>query len=180
MNSELKAQVIADLQTTEKNLFKRMGGLKIGVTCGRCLGSGHYSYCQTHGTRCFGCGGVGVVAPKTDAQWLDVAAQAREAAQSGKVDAYLEQLRARAKSKNGFDRAFAAWKKLDELNGYGGNWRNATDEQKEINKLGASLIDDLRKLDKGVKTDWVAYERRLSDGLAALEEARAALSKSRE
>lgn len=28
-------------------------------TCGRCAGSGHYSYCQMYGTTCFGCGGRG-------------------------------------------------------------------------------------------------------------------------
>jgi hypothetical protein len=28
-------------------------------TCGRCGGSGSYSYCTMHGTRCFGCGGTG-------------------------------------------------------------------------------------------------------------------------
>lgn len=27
--------------------------------CGRCGGGGHYSYCQMHGTTCFGCGGTG-------------------------------------------------------------------------------------------------------------------------
>lgn len=27
--------------------------------CSRCGGSGQYSYCQSHGTRCFGCGGRG-------------------------------------------------------------------------------------------------------------------------
>lgn len=27
------------------------------VTCGRCGGSGHYSYCSMYGTRCFGCAG---------------------------------------------------------------------------------------------------------------------------
>lgn len=29
------------------------------VTCSRCGGSGHYSYCQMHGTTCFKCGGTG-------------------------------------------------------------------------------------------------------------------------
>src|SRR5581483_11115026 len=29
-------------------------------SCGRCGGSGHYSYCQMHGTVCFQCGGSGV------------------------------------------------------------------------------------------------------------------------
>lgn len=28
-------------------------------TCTRCGGSGHYSYCQMHGTTCFGCSGSG-------------------------------------------------------------------------------------------------------------------------
>lgn len=29
-------------------------------SCGRCGGSGSYSYCQMHGSRCFGCGGTGI------------------------------------------------------------------------------------------------------------------------
>lgn len=29
------------------------------ITCTRCDGTGHYSYCQMHGTRCFKCGGNG-------------------------------------------------------------------------------------------------------------------------
>ena len=29
------------------------------VTCGRCGGTGNYSYCQRYGTTCFGCGGTG-------------------------------------------------------------------------------------------------------------------------
>lgn len=28
-------------------------------TCSRCAGSGNYSFCQTHGTRCFKCHGIG-------------------------------------------------------------------------------------------------------------------------
>ncbi len=34
-------------------------------TCNRCHGSGHYSYCEMHGTTCFGCGGTGKVLPNT-------------------------------------------------------------------------------------------------------------------
>lgn len=36
-------------------------------TCGRCGGSGHYSYCQMYGTRCFKCGGGKVVYTKRGA-----------------------------------------------------------------------------------------------------------------
>jgi hypothetical protein len=34
------------------------------VTCGRCCGSGEYSYCSMYGKRCFKCGGSGVVFTK--------------------------------------------------------------------------------------------------------------------
>jgi hypothetical protein len=36
-------------------------------TCSRCGGSGQYSYCQMHGTRCFKCGGNGVTLTKRGA-----------------------------------------------------------------------------------------------------------------
>lgn len=32
--------------------------------CSRCLGSGKYSWCYTHGDKCFKCGGTGVVLTK--------------------------------------------------------------------------------------------------------------------
>jgi hypothetical protein len=37
------------------------------VTCGRCGGTGHYSYCQRYGTICFKCGGRKVVYTKRGA-----------------------------------------------------------------------------------------------------------------
>lgn len=30
------------------------------IICSRCGGTGHYSYCETHGTRCFECEGTGM------------------------------------------------------------------------------------------------------------------------
>lgn len=33
-------------------------------TCSRCQGSGHYSFCQTYGTRCFKCAGAKIVLTK--------------------------------------------------------------------------------------------------------------------
>ena len=37
-------------------------------TCSRCGGSGHYSYCQMHGTTCFGCKGKGIQQSKRGAK----------------------------------------------------------------------------------------------------------------
>src|ERR1035437_5573481 len=44
-----------------------MGLLFENETCSRCGGSGNYSYCATHGTRCFKCHGLKVVLTKRGA-----------------------------------------------------------------------------------------------------------------
>jgi hypothetical protein len=49
--SELKLAEDANL-----DLYRMKGGAVMSrVTCGRCGGSGSYSYCEAHGTRCFEC-----------------------------------------------------------------------------------------------------------------------------
>lgn len=57
-------EIAGILQTTEKNLSARVLRMKLGDCCGRCGGSGNYSYNQMDGTRCFGCAGAGNVMPK--------------------------------------------------------------------------------------------------------------------
>lgn len=49
-----------------EEIIKNKLGFEL-VTCTRCGGSGHYSYCQAHGTMCFKCGGSGVVLSKKGA-----------------------------------------------------------------------------------------------------------------
>ncbi len=53
------------LRIAKRRLIK--AGKMALKTCGRCAGSGKYSYCQTHGDTCFGCGGSGKVLPTTSA-----------------------------------------------------------------------------------------------------------------
>jgi hypothetical protein len=70
----------------------RIIGLGHGVVCGRCCGTGHYSFNQINGSVCFGCIGTGWVAAKLtsalfDALTADVTA--------GKLVTYIEELRAR-------------------------------------------------------------------------------------
>ena len=67
-NDLSKDDVIDRLRTINDtvNAIKR-AALKAGIieldNCGRCGGSGSHSYCETYGTRCFGCGGSGRRAP---------------------------------------------------------------------------------------------------------------------
>ena len=50
-------------ETTDQNPTLRLER----QTCGRCGGSGKYSYCQMYGDRCFGCQGRGEVLTKRGA-----------------------------------------------------------------------------------------------------------------
>jgi hypothetical protein len=65
----------------------RLVKLGLGKTCGRCGGSGHYSYNQISGTTCFGCGGRGEVVRKLTQPLLT---RAKAAVAEGKLDALLE------------------------------------------------------------------------------------------
>ena len=47
------------LGCTRKQLPGRLTFLGYTRPCGRCGGSGQFSYCRSHGTRCFDCGGSG-------------------------------------------------------------------------------------------------------------------------
>ncbi len=60
---ERRSKVDKLLRIAKRRMIKA-GKLAL-KTCGRCAGSGKYSYCQTHGDTCFGCGGTGKVLPTT-------------------------------------------------------------------------------------------------------------------
>lgn len=103
-------------------------------------------------------------------------------ASDGTLDAYVAQVTARARCKNGKDRAFAAWGKLDALNGYSANWRNfdALPDREAVvarSMVGNDLIDALGKFDylPAAKVDWVEYDRVLTEGLARLADLTAEL-----
>lgn len=58
------------MQTTDKPRSVKTGNTFVfeAETCGRCGGSGHYSYNQMDGSRCYGCGGHGVRLTKRGAE----------------------------------------------------------------------------------------------------------------
>lgn len=54
----------AKIVTAAKARLVKAGKVEL-ATCGRCGGSGHFSYNQISGTTCFGCGGSGKRYPST-------------------------------------------------------------------------------------------------------------------
>lgn len=61
------------LEDAPKRIPAILYALGIREACGRCGGSGSYSWCRTHGTTCFGCGGHGEHAAPLTAQTLEAA-----------------------------------------------------------------------------------------------------------
>lgn len=71
----------------------RLGALGLLVTCGRCAGSGRYSYNPMDGDRCFGCAGGGKRLPKLTEK---LAAEVRARVDAGELEPYLARCRAKA------------------------------------------------------------------------------------
>ena len=119
-----ETQLATILDTTPERAIVRAAGLHILPTCGRCGGSGRYSWNQISGDTCFGCGGSGQAVPKKPQQ-SSVLAAARVTREDGSYDAYIETLRARARCKRAGDKVLAAWKAtgIDDLY----DWHKAAD-----------------------------------------------------
>lgn len=76
-------------------------------TCGRCNGTGHYSYNQTHGTMCYGCMGCGTVT-LTAAQ-AKTRTTRRRAAEAREATAQTTYAANATLSNTVLDRLLAAW-----------------------------------------------------------------------
>jgi len=119
---EVTATLAALLQTTGANVRRRMVAMKIGDYCARCGGCGHYSYNTFNGTTCFKCNGTGIQLP---ADLTRLVPAVRAAVDAGRLTSYLANLAARKAAKDAVALVMAAWKDVDNLNGYSANWRHA-------------------------------------------------------
>lgn len=104
----VKSELIDLLRSDEKRLNARLIGMKLAPVCGRCGGTGSYSFNQFDGSRCYGCNGKGFVAPK-EKDLPRILEDAKEAVAQGKLDEYLEFLNAHAAVKNAREKVMAAW-----------------------------------------------------------------------
>lgn len=98
--------------SNEKNAIIRAGKLKCLPVCGRCLGTGQYSFNGSH-SQCYGCDGSGARMPKTAAEWAATLADAREAAIDSRLEKYLAARKAFAETKGAVAKVMGAWKAVN-------------------------------------------------------------------
>jgi hypothetical protein len=138
----IRTEMAAVLKTTDQRLDDRIIGMRIGCTCGRCGGSGSYSYNQLDGDRCYGCHGSGQTKPKTKTEWQLTLEAAKQKAANGDLDRYLDFLRARKLTKTATDQVMAAWKASGVSQRY--DWRLAADYERQL-KAGQAPSPELRE-----------------------------------
>jgi hypothetical protein len=86
-----------------------------GKVCGRCGGCGNYSFNQVHGTRCYGCGGLGYKTPKlTESLLSDVKATV----DSGVLDDYLKRIKLINAADKAVDIVSKAWSAIEVTKHY--------------------------------------------------------------
>lgn len=91
----------ADMMTatrakTVESARARLAALGYVETCGRCGGSGHYSFNQINGTTCFGCSGSGKRLAKITKK---IVAAAKVRVEAGELDGYFAKNAALAAAK---------------------------------------------------------------------------------
>jgi len=94
------------LGTTRARAVSRLVALGYTVVCGRCCGSGRYSYCQMYGDTCFGCSGSG----KKLARLTDkLVAEAKARIDAGELADYFARAKARGAIKGAVAKATKVW-----------------------------------------------------------------------
>lgn len=109
------------LETNEKNVIARAKGMRLLPVCGRCGGTGHYSFNGSHSI-CYGCNGAGQIAPK-EHELPSIIAEAEAAKTDGRFATYMRFLEAQRVTRNASDKVMTVWKATGISNAY--NWRKA-------------------------------------------------------
>lgn len=94
--AKLTAEALTILDCKAQNLDGILIALGFTRVCGRCAGSGRYSFNAIDGDRCYGCGGKGHLVAKLTA---DVLAGARAKVEDGTLAALRTGWRAKAEAK---------------------------------------------------------------------------------
>lgn len=175
------AELAQILETTEKNVFIRASKLRIMPACGRCLGSGRYSFNLTHGDRCFGCNGSGQRMPNA-AEESEVIEAAKATKEDGRFADYMAFIGALSATKNAAQKVMNAWKATGISAQY--DWRKSA-EYKRIGTPEFKRDNDMSIINKkmsdaytSVQSVWLNYksETYQADVLALAEALKGALA----
>lgn len=121
----IRQQLITLLKTNEKNLDVRMRKMGLTPACGRCGGSGHYSFNLMHGTTCFGCAGLGHMKPSSLKGWQYTLDNAKRAVANGQLDEYTENLASQKRVDMAQKAAMKTWTDTGISAKY--NWNRSSD-----------------------------------------------------
>ena len=168
------AELASILKTTEKNAIVRAAKMRLLPVCGRCGGCGRYSF-NGHHSVCYGCNGEGQRAPKAG-EHATVIEDAREAVDSGKLDAYLEMLAAARRTKNARDIVLGAWKDTGIEKAY--SWFKAVPSHPEFNQRDRDIADINARMARAYdavseasfakKVDVLALDKLMAEALAEI------------
>lgn len=123
------AEIATVLRTTEGNAMRRVFGMRLWNTyCGRCGGSGQYSFNGSH-SNCYGCNGRGAPT-QTERDYPGILENAKAAVADGRLDKYLTYLESAAIAKNATRKVLDAWQATGISNQY--DWRKSA----EFSRLG--------------------------------------------
>ncbi|MCC0004650.1 MAG: hypothetical protein H6872_05730 [Methylobacteriaceae bacterium] len=174
--------------TSTKNAAIRAVKLKLTPVCGRCCGTGAYSFNQIDGDRCFGCHGSGhaAVAPSNIAS---VVAAARLAIADGRHARYLDALANQRQAAEMSKRIFEAWRASAAARGNPSHTlrdEDCTEQQlrcRRANARIAAAYEALTPLDVAHKRnptddDHVAWKNALDTFFAVIAETDALLSEA--
>lgn len=191
---------VALFNTTEDKIPAVLWALGIRQTCGRCGGSGHYSYNQIHGSRCYGCNGRREVAAKLTEETF---ALARTKVEAGELEAYRARARALKQAKREIGPLVAralevmkpigdAYTALSKTEAFRASWNGSTFEHpvyRAQTMIGAifyglsgtnagwyrqSISGIEADVSSGRRTDYLAAKAEIEERLAWLEAINAA------
>lgn len=102
-----KSEIAALMGCKQSSAISRLVALGYTEVCGRCGGSGRYSWNQIDGDRCFGCGGSGKKLARITAE---VVAAALARIEAGELAGYFAENKARKEIKAAVAKTQATWR----------------------------------------------------------------------
>lgn len=162
------SEIATEMGWPEKTVTTRLLFLGYKETCGRCGGTGQYSFNQMDGTRCYGCMGAKVKLVVKRSQLNEV--KTRVAA--GELEPYFEANRKRNAVRKISEQVINTWKETLVGRIYNRDWRECETKNAsklfESNRMMSELYQRSVSLAERLRTDEVTLDGAYAEGEALL------------